>query len=184
MQRKTPFLISAAMAIGLAAVPAALAQQNPTQPARAASPGMADDIRGIQEELTAHGYSPGKADGVADARTRGAIEEYQRDAGLPVTGEPSRELLDHLKFAQPQVQAKGLQMQQAATPQDVIIRAQTLLQERGYYKGRMDGHVGPDAMEAARRFRADAGLPLDGSFDQTLLDQLQTTDPSIHAPRS
>lgn len=186
MQRMNPLLISAALiAATMAFAPAALAQQAQSQPAREMSPATADgDVRAIQEELTAHGYSPGKADGRLEARTRGAIEEYQRDAGLPVTGEPSRQLLDHLKSAKPRVEAKGLQMQQAATPQDVIIRAQTLLEERGYYKGRMDGNVGPDAMEAARRFRADAGLPQSGTFDQTLLDQLQTTDPAIHAPRS
>jgi peptidoglycan hydrolase-like protein with peptidoglycan-binding domain len=178
-------LLLISVALALAPAPMAFAQKGPTHATREMPPGMATAyVRGIQEELAAHGYSPGKADGVFGARTRGAIEEYQRDAGLQVTGEPSKQLLDHLKFAQPRVQAKGLQARQADTPQDVVIRAQQLLESRGYYKGRMDGHVGPEAREAARRFQADAGLPQTGVFDQGLLDQLNKADPAIRAPRS
>lgn len=156
-----------------------------TAGAQAAGPGAASaDIRAIQQELAAHGYSPGKADGRLGARTQGAIRDYQSDAGLPVDGAPSAALLEHLRSPQSHVQAKGLQVNQADVPQDVVIRAQQLLKGRGYYKGRMDGFVGREAREAARRFQADAGAPQTGAFDQALLDRLLKADPSIRAPRS
>jgi len=142
------------------------------------------EVQAIQRELAAHGYSPGKADGRLGARTQGAIRDYQRDAGLPVDGAPSQALLEHMRSPQTRVHAKGLQVRQSDVPQDVVVRAQQLLKSRGYYKGRMDGYVEPEAREAARRFQADAGAPQTGELDEALLDQLRKADPSIRAPRS
>jgi peptidoglycan hydrolase-like protein with peptidoglycan-binding domain len=62
-------------------------------------------IVGIQEGLKARGYNPGPIDGVAGGRTREAIRRYQAAAGLPVDGQPSPELLNHLKFVGGQVAA-------------------------------------------------------------------------------
>ncbi|RMD64442.1 MAG: hypothetical protein D6826_02395, partial [Alphaproteobacteria bacterium] len=50
----------------------------------------------VQQILGALGYEVGPVDGRADARTRAAIREYQRDAGLPETGLISRRLIRHL----------------------------------------------------------------------------------------
>ena len=55
-------------------------------------------VVGIQQELLARGYDPGPADGVLGWRTRAAIRRFQADAGLPVDGEVSHALLNHLKF--------------------------------------------------------------------------------------
>lgn len=79
---------------------------------RGGLPGPLDDLDpglrriyvvGIQEALAARGYDPGPADGVAGSRTRAAIRRYQTDAGLPVDGQPSPALLNHLKFVGGQV---------------------------------------------------------------------------------
>lgn len=47
-------------------------------------------VAAAQRALAALGYSPGAADGVMGPRTRQAIAAFQRDTGLPVTGEPDR----------------------------------------------------------------------------------------------
>lgn len=57
----------------------------------------------VQQELAAHGYFRGERNGVLSDRLRGAIREYEADAGLTVTGQVSEDLLDHLKFARPEV---------------------------------------------------------------------------------
>lgn len=57
----------------------------------------------VQQELAAHGYFSGERNGVLSDRLRGAIREYEADAGLTVTGQVSEDLLDHLKFARPEV---------------------------------------------------------------------------------
>jgi membrane-bound lytic murein transglycosylase B len=55
------------------------------------------DRRALQQRLTARGFDTGGADGVIGKRTTDAIAGYQASAGLPVTGEPSLELLAALR---------------------------------------------------------------------------------------
>ena len=64
-----------------------------------------DDIRRIQTLLEEVGYDPGPADGMAGRRTAVAIREFERDAGLKVTGEPSKTLLVALEERAKAVQA-------------------------------------------------------------------------------
>ncbi len=47
------------------------------------------DMAVIQRELTKRGYDPGPADGVAGPKTREAIRQYEKDAGITVTGQGS-----------------------------------------------------------------------------------------------
>lgn len=60
-------------------------------------------VTDLQWQLAVHGYDPGWADGIAGARTRAAIAQYQHDAALPADGEPTLALLDHLQFTDPPV---------------------------------------------------------------------------------
>ena len=125
-------------------------------------------IRGIQEELAAHRYEPGPVDGLLGPMTRLAIRHYQRDAGLPVTGVASKELLDHLKFVQPKVTAKP-----KPEPDVTDVEVQTRLKVRGYYRGELDGLMGPETRESIRAYRQDAGLPVNGAIDWPLIESLR-----------
>src|SRR5262249_44605838 len=60
-------------------------------------------IADLQWQLAVHGYDPGASDGSVGPRTQGAIQQYQADAGLPVDGQPSPELLEHLQYTDPPV---------------------------------------------------------------------------------
>lgn len=55
------------------------------------------DRQELQRRLTAAGYDTGGTDGVIGAKTRAAIEAFQRAQGLAVTGEPSLALLALLR---------------------------------------------------------------------------------------
>ena len=55
------------------------------------------DILEIERRLDRRGYAIGNPDGVVDGQTIAAIEAYQKDAGLVVTGRPSIALLQHLR---------------------------------------------------------------------------------------
>jgi peptidoglycan hydrolase-like protein with peptidoglycan-binding domain len=55
------------------------------------------DRKALQERLTARGFDTGGSDGVIGKRTTDAIAGYQAQAGLPVTGEPSMDLLVALR---------------------------------------------------------------------------------------
>ena len=128
-------------------------------------------IRGIQEALAEHRYEPGPADGIVGPMTRLAIRDYQRDAGLPVTGVASKELLDHLKFAQPKVYAKP-----KPEPDVTVLELQTRLKVRGYYRGELDGLLGGETREAIRAYRQDAGLPVNGAIDWPLIESLRPAE--------
>ena len=132
-------------------------------------------IIGIQEELEAHGYYVGQVDGVIGKRTKGAIRQYQRDAGLPVDAVATKELLDHLKFAAPKVYARG----RTAQSSNLVASIQTELQRRGYYQGPLDGLVGPMTRAAVEAFELDAGLPPTGRVGSGVLNELKQADPSI-----
>jgi TPR repeat protein len=54
-------------------------------------------IAAVQRELNRLGYRSGPADGIAGKRTRSAIESFQRDGGLDVTGTATELLLDRLR---------------------------------------------------------------------------------------
>jgi peptidoglycan hydrolase-like protein with peptidoglycan-binding domain len=163
------------------ALAAALLAVAPASAASCGPDGMPADIyrayvRGVQEELPRHGYRPGPATGSLDARTRAAIRQYQRDAGLPGDGCASKALLDHLQFHLPKVYAHG------ATPQGgIVVAVQQELIRRGYFRGPADGKLGPRTRSAIKQFQWDAKLRQTGIADQALLDRLRTADPSVHA---
>jgi hypothetical protein len=54
-------------------------------------------VRDTELLLAKLAFDPGPADGVLDDTTREAIRRYQEAAGLPQTGEPSKELLEELQ---------------------------------------------------------------------------------------
>ena len=55
------------------------------------------DRQELQRLLTARGFDTGGSDGVIGTKTREAISAFQASQGLPVTGEPSLELLRRLR---------------------------------------------------------------------------------------
>ena len=139
--------------------------------------------RGIQEELAVHGYAPGPVDGVIGPRTRRAIDAYQRDAGLPVTGNASKELLDHLKFAVPKITARAQPQapRAAGASRELVSDVQRRLSERGYYAAEIDGLAGPRTRDAVRRFQSDAGLPVTGTVDERLKSELELAAAHLRA---
>ncbi len=53
-------------------------------------------ISQVQRHLTELGYEPGSIDGLVGPRTRAAVRRYQKDAGLPVDGRITQDLLARL----------------------------------------------------------------------------------------
>ncbi len=56
-----------------------------------------NDIHNVQRLLRELGYDSGPADGRRGAKTRAAIEQFQRDAKLPVDGKPTEALRERLQ---------------------------------------------------------------------------------------
>jgi Putative peptidoglycan binding domain len=60
----------------------------------------------------------------------------------------------------------------AQPPDQVIAETQSLLQQMGYYKGEVDGLLGPMTREALTAYQADNGLTTTAAIDQPTLDSL------------
>ena len=77
-------------------------------------------IEAVQRELDERGYDPGEVDGLTGWRTRGAIREFQRSAGLPDTGQVDDATLAALGLALPDDMEPeaGPDTPEAGTPQD------------------------------------------------------------------
>jgi hypothetical protein len=68
-----------------------------------AAPGYSALTRDVQELLRVLGYTPGSVDGRYGARTRSAVESFERDRGWPASGRVSellrKELLERVRSA-------------------------------------------------------------------------------------
>src|SRR5262249_46326281 len=60
----------------------------------------------------------------------------------------------------------------AQPPDQVIAQTQALLQQMGYYRGEVDGLLGPMTREALTAYQADNGLTTTAAIDQPTLDSL------------
>lgn len=126
-------------------------------------------VEGIQRALLQLGYKPGRNDGVLGAETTKAIRQYQRAAGAPVTGCPTKELLDQMNFAAP---PQAIKKAAAVTPSPVV-EVQRLLTDKGVYSGPVDGRLGPLTRAAIRRFQENRNLPATGEADTQTLQALR-----------
>lgn len=58
---------------------------------------VAEDVRSMQIMLNALGFNPGRKDGYFDAGTEDALRAFQRDAGLPETGQTDEATISELE---------------------------------------------------------------------------------------
>ena len=124
-----------------------------------------DLVTAVQSELRQRGYPIPSITGELDGETRNAILQYQTDAGLTVTGQPSETLLSHLRTAN--VQRGGVDRRQ------LVAAIQQELNRRGYDAGPADGALGPKSQSAIRTYQSDAGMPVTGEPSETLLASLR-----------
>ena len=115
-------------------------------------------VRAVQEQLQRLDMYDGAASGGMDEVTMRAIEAYERENGLPVTGEPSVGLLAALSAGTPGP---------VAAPRAAMgtLEMQRRLNAAGYGPLAEDGVMGPQTQRALDAFAADQGLAGAGSAD-------------------
>lgn len=124
----------------------------------------------VQEGLTSLGYDPGPTDGKPGPATIAAVEAYQRDQKLPVDGQVTRELSEHIDKT---VARDG------GSPEQILAREHMLrsytraiqdeLTEMGYDPGPVDGALGSQTRAAIKAYERDHGLPERGKVSKSLL---------------
>jgi peptidoglycan hydrolase-like protein with peptidoglycan-binding domain len=154
--------------------------------------GYSPRVEEIQKILKDAHFDPGSTDGVMGSRTRQAIRNFQKEKGLWASGkvdsktwlELSREK-ERLKNEAP-VKLLGLpfekyprevkseeEIARIRQPQEKTIKAvlpkdrkkqiQIGLRKAGFYKGGIDGKMGPQTKEAIKAFQKAEGLKMDGA---------------------
>ena len=132
-------------------------------------------IAAVQTELGRRGYAPGVADGTTGLVTRAAVLAYEYDQGLPMTADPSPEVLAHLRHG---TSAPGtvIGLDEAGSRPghaETVIRAiQQSLRSLGYLTLAPDGQVSDDTVRAIREFEMDAGLVPTGRISAPLVVKL------------
>ncbi|MEL6871966.1 MAG: peptidoglycan-binding protein [Pseudomonadota bacterium] len=132
----------------------------------------------VQRELQLKGYAPGSVDGVDGLRTGAAIVAYEFDHGLPLSGQPSDDLLQTLIMGRPRAPG-ALQQPPGPVAGRIIRTVQTSLSGLGYEVGGIDGRLGPLTRAAIEHFERDLGLKRTGRVSGPLIEALgskQVTD--------
>jgi len=150
---------------------ARLVETSTEQPAAPANrgPQVSQTVTEVQQLLTDLGYQPGSVDGLLGGQTGAAIEAFQRDRGMTVTGDIDTSLLTALR----QASTSPGEVAPVAPPPEVQLRAvQTALNESGYGPIDVTGTVTADTGDAIRRFQLDNGLGVSGEVDAALIERM------------
>ena len=135
-----------------------------------------EDVRKLQEQLTALGYNTGGIDGNYGNLTFKAVAAFQEDHGLTVdgiAGQKTRETLakacEYSGTEPPQEDHQeklALHELQVGSKGNEVVLLQSALNLRGYDCGTADGAFGPKTAAALNRFKENKKLNPDGKMDK------------------
>jgi peptidoglycan hydrolase-like protein with peptidoglycan-binding domain len=126
------------------------ARSGVSEPARPAPELPSQQIADIQDALRALGYEVGRSSGRLSDETRAAIRSYESDHGLLASGQPSAELLEHMRR-----NIQTVPRAPAAVDTNTIAGIQGELRTRGYPIPRVTGQMDSQTREAIREYQQD-----------------------------
>jgi peptidoglycan hydrolase-like protein with peptidoglycan-binding domain len=133
-------------------------------------------VEALQRQLFAAGHYKGTIDGVLGKKTRSAIMSYQTAVGMDPTGEPSPELIEHIRFTREVAEASLFTGTVDAAPDAEaranVRRVQTGLAELAYGPGEITGELTEATRRAIRAFQHDRNMPETGEITPELLTEL------------
>lgn len=153
-------------------------------------------VEEIQNILKYDGFKPGPVDGRMGTKTRMAIRKFQKSKGLKVTGridsitwsalnkkQESRKPISsmiskiHLPSTEVGESERKLDIQDEIIShrlksKDRIKKIQQALKNTGFYKGEIDGKIGPKTKIAIKAFQKSKGLSADGVVGQKTWNEL------------
>lgn len=146
-----------------------------------------DQKKQLQRELQNRGHYQGEIDGIIGPQTRAALKEFQEQQNLTSSGEADQQTLSALGLDLSERQPvagsdtamqgeavsgeRAQSFQLSALNEEQTRELQQKLQGLGYYRGEVDGKVGPMTRSALRRyFNAQANLAARGMVSESALN--------------
>ena len=133
-------------------------------------------VEDVQRELKVAGFYKGVVDGVVGRRTKEAIAAYQQSSGLDVTGEPSQELVEHIRYTRQVSEAMiftgSVEPAPDAEQRAQVRRVQTALSELAYYQGQITGEMSDATHQAIGQFEREHGMSATGEISDGLMREL------------
>ena len=156
------------ISLALAAIPLSACTRTTASPTAVApryeQPVSNPAVYDAQRRLAELGYYTGPLDGVWGTSTRDAIERFQADRRLAVTGDLNEATVAALDRSSATARNYPPYERLVATVGAVTTRAvQERLRRTGYYRGPLDGVWGPETRVAMERFQRDRGLRVTGT---------------------
>ena len=128
-----------------------------------------DSIRAAQTALRSRNYYNGPVNGVMNQATRTAIQKFQHDRNIALSGE--------LDIAT--ARALGIPADVAETPTQTLFSstesirfAQITLRDRGYYTGPINGVMNQATRTAIRQLQRERNLTMNGDLDLSTAREL------------
>ena len=128
-----------------------------------------DDVSALQTALTDLCYYSGDVTGRYGEATKTAVEDFQRDLALAVTGVAD-------KATQEAIYAAEYRPLRLGCVGEDVRQAQIRLMALGYYTGKISGRYLPATQEAIRLFQTANALPITGEADVQTLERLFSGD--------
>lgn len=128
-----------------------------------------DDVSALQTALTDLCYYSGDVTGRYGEATKTAVEDFQRDFALAVTGVAD-------KATQEAIYAAEYRPLRLGCVGEDVRQAQIRLMALGYYTGKISGRYLPATQEAIRLFQMANALPITGEADVQTLERLFSGD--------
>jgi LysM repeat protein len=115
-----------------------------------------------QAILNALGYGAGRIDGVLGSQSKSALRKFQKDYELEVTGELDHDTRSALRHA--------FREESVELSTEIL---QFILHELGYYKGQVDGVMGPQTSKALNSFQHDNDLAQSQTINERAYEALK-----------
>jgi N-acetylmuramoyl-L-alanine amidase len=132
-----------------------------------------EEVRDLHRRLAAAGFAPtSPASPEFTIATGDALQAFQRDRGLEVTGVCDRSTWDLLVEAGYRLGDRLLYLQSPMLRGDDVAELQLRLSSLGFDAGRVDGIFGAETERALAEFQRNAGLPTDGIAGRATIGEL------------
>jgi len=140
------------------------------QPLTVMAPQQSAAVRDTQQRLSELGFYDGAVDGVWGPETRAAVERFQRNRGLAVTGDLNPRTTSALRASAPPAPAAPASSAAAQATDPTSVRTvQNRLRQLGFFNAPADGVWGPSTQVALESFQRARGLDMSGQLTPSTL---------------